>query len=177
MCCFSFEYAQISLSSDELVAAAKLPLLLHGFTIGREEKLVLTATKPRAPPRPLKIFRSKHAETHGVLRSKEDEEGSDRERGAGPRSLPPTPLPAPKRPHHVRSEWRVGETKALPLRRKPAVVAASAEEDVDEDDLLAADGLEPPEVASGAGCSARKACANCETPPAPRLLNFFAHTK
>mmetsp|Transcript_228 Transcript_228/g.621 ORF Transcript_228/g.621 Transcript_228/m.621 type:complete len:200 (+) Transcript_228:354-953(+) len=52
------------------------------------------------------------------------------------------------------------------LRRKqkaPPQVVPDAEDDdlVDEDALLAADGLEPPEVQEGAACSARAPCANC----------------
>ena len=51
---------------------------------------------------------------------------------------------------------------AAPAPAAQAALAGLGDDDlVDEDDLLAADGLAPPEVSADAGCSARAPCANC----------------
>lgn len=50
----------------------------------------------------------------------------------------------------TKPEWEAG-----------AKVKVDLSDLVDEDDLLAADGLEPPPVPDDVGCSARKPCANC----------------
>mmetsp|Transcript_6001 Transcript_6001/g.8492 ORF Transcript_6001/g.8492 Transcript_6001/m.8492 type:complete len:178 (+) Transcript_6001:45-578(+) len=48
-----------------------------------------------------------------------------------------------------------------PEWEKGAKASLKRDDMVDEDELLAADGLETPEVPSDVGCSARKPCANC----------------
>lgn len=80
----------LTVSSPELFAQAKFPLLMNDFVISPEESTgtLLCATKP---------------------------------------------------------EWEAGAKIAF----------------VDEDDLLAADGLEPPAVPEDAGCSSRKPCVGC----------------
>ena len=51
--------------------------------------------------------------------------------------------------------------KRGPPPAAPLAALSGLDDLVDEDDLLAADGLAPPEVSPDASCSARAPCANC----------------
>ncbi|KAJ8611997.1 hypothetical protein CTAYLR_004415 [Chrysophaeum taylorii] len=63
-------------------------------------------------------------------------------------------------------EWETGASAPLKL----------GDDVVDEDELLAADGLEPPSVPDDVGCStARKPCANCTCGRADQLAAEEAH--
>lgn len=64
----------------------------------------------------------------------------------------------------TKPEWEAG-TK-VPLKSNAAsekIIPIRTDDDdlIDEDDLLAADGLQPPTVPDDVGCSARKPCAGC----------------
>lgn len=60
--------------------------------------------------------------------------------------------------------WQQGDAAKIRVPQKAAIKLGTDDMDelVDEDDLLAADGLEVPAAAAGGGCkTSRKACANC----------------
>ena len=62
--------------------------------------------------------------------------------------------------------WKVGAKASL---NRSKFTLSTEDELVDEDELLAADGMGAPELPDDLGCSARKPCANCTCGRAEQL--------